>query len=243
MTRAIPTWMILVLALLPLAARAQEAETLTDAPAQAQIQTELRLERRLLSLDLVTFNEIRERERRARERVNGILDVLDETMAGDSLSLGGLETLHDELSTAREAARTAEGKLDSHLERLQERLRRIGLLEAEVAGGGARRLDPVSGRWRVTILPQNRTAIFDLRLNGTVVSGTYEVSGSTPGSFRGTYSGARLRLERIDSEGGFDSVWEAIVGENTLSGAWQSNQLVTGQPTRGDWTAVRESEP
>ena len=243
MTRANALWMILVLALLPLAARAQEASTLPDASGQSQLQTELRLERRLLSLDLVTFNEIRERERRARERVNGVLDVLDETMAGDSLSLGGLETLHDELSTAREAARTAEGRLDAHLERLQERLRRIGLLEAESAGGGVRQLDPVSGRWRVTILPQSLTAIFDLRLNGTVVSGTYQVAGSTPGSFRGTYSGARLRLERIDSEGGFDSVWEGIVGENTISGAWQSNQLVTGQPTRGDWTAVRESEP
>lgn len=242
MTRATASWLLLLLCL-PLAAWAQDAATLADAPAQSQIQTELRLERRLLSLDLVTFNEIRERERRARERVSGILDVLDETMGGDSLSLGGLETLHDELSTAREAARTAEGKLDAHLERLQERLRRIGLLEAEAAGGGARALDPVSGRWRVTILPQNLTAVFDLRLSGAVVSGTYQVAGSTPGSFRGTYSGARLRLERVDTLGGFDSVWEGIVGENTISGAWQSNQLVTGQPTRGDWTAVRESEP
>lgn len=245
MTRATALSMVLVLlVLLPLAAQAQETETLlTDTAAQSQIQTELRLERRLLSLDLVTFNEIRERERRARERVNAVLEVLDETMAGDSLSLGGLETLHDELSTAREAARTAEGKLDAHLERLQERLRRIGLLEADAAGGGVRALDPISGRWRVTILPQNLTAVFDLRLNGTVVSGSYQVAGSTPGSFRGTYSGARLRLERVDSAGGFDSVWEGIVGENTITGAWQSNQLVTGQPTRGDWTAVRESEP
>lgn len=245
MTRVAASWMTLVL-LLPLAVWAQDASSLPDSTVQAQIQTELRLERRLLSLDLVTFNEIRERERRARERVNAVLEVLDETMAGDSLSLGGLETLHDQLATAREAARTAEGKLDAHLERLQERMRRIGLLEADAAGGGVggvRRLDPISGRWRITILPQNRTAIFNLRLNGTVVTGTYEVAGSTPGSFRGTYSGARLRLERIDSEGGFDSVWEGIVGENTITGAWQSNQLVTGQPTRGDWTAVRESEP
>ena len=93
--------------------------------------------------------------------MNAVLETLDETMAGDSLSLGGLELLHDELSAAREAARTAEAKLNSHLERLQERLRRIGLLEAEEAGGGARRLDPITGRWRVTILPQNRPAVFD----------------------------------------------------------------------------------
>lgn len=242
MNRATVSWILLLL-LLPPAAWAQDPATLTDGPAQDQIQTELRMERRLLSLDLVTFNEIRERERRARERVTAVLDTLDETMAGDSLSLGGLETLHDELSAAREAARTAEGKLDNHLERLQERLRRIGLLEADAAGGGARRLDPVTGRWRVTILPQNRTAVFDLRMNGTVVSGSYEVEGSTPGSFRGTYSGGRLRLERIDTQGGFDSVWEGIVGEDRISGAWQSNELVTGQPTRGDWTAVREVEP
>ena len=69
MTRATTLRMLLVLALLPLAAWAQEAATLSDAPAQPQLQTELRLERRLLSLDLVTFNEIRERERRAREQI------------------------------------------------------------------------------------------------------------------------------------------------------------------------------
>ncbi len=242
MSRATLSWIFLLLALLPLAAWAQD-DAAAPADGRAQIQIELRLERRLLSLDLVTFNEIRERERRARERVNAVLETLDETMAGDSLSLGGLELLHDELSAAREAARTAEAKLNSHLERLQERLRRIGLLEAEEAGGGARRLDPVTGRWRVTILPQNRPAVFDLRLNGTVVSGTYQVEGSTPGSFRGTYSGGNLRLERIDSQGGLDSVWEGIVGADQISGFWQSNELVTGQPTRGNWTAVREGNP
>lgn len=245
MSRATLSWILLLLALLPLAAWAQDdAATLTDG--RAQIQIELRLERRLLSLDLVTLNEIRERERRARERVNVVLETLDETMAGDSLSLGGLELLHDELSAAREAARTAEAKLDSHLERLQERLRRIGLLEAEAAGGaggGARHLDPITGRWRVVILPQNIAAVFDLRLNGAVVSGTYQVEGSTPGNFRGTYSGGHLRLERIDSQGGLDSVWEGIVGADQISGFWQSNELVTGQPTRGNWTAAREGNP
>lgn len=236
-------WM-LALVLLPLGAGAQTSENLNETPVQVRASAELRLERQLLSLDLLNYNEVRERERRAMLQLTTVLGRMDEAMAGDSLTLGDLETLHNELSVAREAVRTAEGRLEAQLERLQERMRRIGLLEAEAAGsGGVRQLDPVTGRWRLTILPQNATATFDLRLSGTVVSGTYQVDGGTGGSLRGTYSAGNLRLERVDAQGGFDSVWVGVVGENRISGTWQSNELVTGQPTRGDWTALRESGP
>ena len=40
---------------------------------------------------------------------------------------------------------------------------------------------------------------------------------------------------------GFDSVWVGTVGNGRIDGTWTTNELVTGQPTRGSWTAVRES--
>ncbi|HEX4965232.1 MAG TPA: hypothetical protein VF173_30765 [Thermoanaerobaculia bacterium] len=215
--------------------------TAAFAQTQGPVQTELRVERKLLSLDLVTYNEAREQHRRARQRLEEVLARLDTALGGDSVALGTLEGLQTELDTARAVARVAEERVASQLQNLQERLRRIGLLESE--GATVRLPDAVTGRWLVTISPQNLSAVFALKLNGTVVSGTYQVGGSTGGSFRGTFSAGRLRLERIDANGGFDSIWEGTVADGRIAGTWTSNELVTGGPNRGDWTAVRESEP
>src|SRR5262245_32229941 len=224
---------------LPATAAAQDPRTLGEGSASSALQTELRLEQRLLALDLVSYREARERDQRARQAVDEVLARVDEALAGDAVTLGTLEDLRNDLDAARAVARITEQRLGGELEKIQERLRRIGLLEGET-GAPARAADAISGRWRVTVLPQNATATFDLRLNGTVVTGSYQVAGGSPGSFRGTYTNSRLRLERIDARGGFDSVWEGTAGGGRMAGTWMSNELVTGQPTRGEWTAVRE---
>jgi len=234
-----------LLALLPLAAGAQEPDSGAAPPSGGAsppaVQTELRVERQLLSLDLVGYNEAREREKRARQRSADVLGRLDQALASDAVSLGALESLQDELAAAREATRTAEDRLNAQLEKIQDRLRRIALLDGGSGPATAARADALSGRWRVTIQPQGFTAVYDLRLNGTVVGGSYQVTGGTSGSFRGSLVNGNLRLERIDSRGGFDSVWEGTVGGGRIDGTWTTNELVTGQPTRGAWTAVRES--
>ena len=149
------------------------------------------------------------------------------------------ESLQDELALARGAAHAAEEKLNAQLDKLQERLRRIALLEGDT-GAPVRAADPLTGRWRAAILPQNATATFEFRLDGTVVRGTYSIDGGSAGSFRGTLASGNLRLERIDAQGGTDSVWTGTVANGRITGTWMSNELVTGQPNRGDWTAVRE---
>jgi hypothetical protein len=229
--------------LLPLAAGAQDEPTPTGGggASPSTVQTVLRVERQLLALDLVGYREAREREQRARQRMSDVLARLDQALASDAVSLGTLESLRDEMAAAREAAHTAEGRLDGQLEKIQERMRRIALLDGGTGAPAAARADALTGRWRVTIQPQGSTAVYDLRLNGTVVGGSYQVDGGTAGSFRGSLVNGALRMERIDSRGGFDSVWEGTVGNGRIDGTWTTNELVTGQPTRGSWTAVRES--
>ncbi|HEY3568832.1 MAG TPA: hypothetical protein VGP73_12930 [Thermoanaerobaculia bacterium] len=239
MRRPTAALILLLALLLPLAAAAQD-ETAAPAPPAAN-QVELRLEQRLLSLDLLAYNQTRDQERAASQRVAGILGRLDQALASDSVSLGALESLQDELALARGAAHAAEDKLNDRLGKLQERLRRIALLEGDT-GAPARAADPLTGRWRVAISPQNATATFELHLDGTVVSGLYSIDGGTAGSFRGTLSNGNLRLERIDAQGGIDSVWTGTLANGRIAGTWMSNELVTGQPNRGDWTAVREGQ-
>jgi hypothetical protein len=244
MIRTIAGWTLLFLLLLPLAAGAQATAAPTAqgagaAAAPSSTPAELRLEQRMLSLDLVAYKETRQREGLARQRVTEVLGRLDQALAADAVSLGAIESLQDELATARAAAHAAEDKLNGQLERLGERLRRIALMSS--GDGTPARADALTGRWRVTILPQNLTATFDLRLDGTLVTGSYQVNGSTAGSFRGNLASGNLRMQRLDARGGFDSTWEGVVANGTITGIWTGNELVTGQPNRGQWTAVRES--
>ncbi len=243
---ATPAVILLLALLLPLAAAAaqDEPEAAAAPPAgtaPAANQVELRLEQRLLSLDLLAYNQARDRERAASQRVTDVLGRLDQALASDAVSLGTLESLQDELSVERGAAHAAEDKLNTQLEKLQERLRRIALLEGDT-GAPTQAADPLTGRWRVSIAPQNATGTFDFRLDGTVVRGTYSIDGGTSGSFRGTLASGNLRLERIDAQGGIDSVWTGTLANGQITGTWMSNELVTGQANRGDWTAVREGQ-
>ena len=80
-------------------------------------------------------------------------------------------------------------------------MRRISFLEGEVGGGRPARNDSIAGRWRVLILPQKATGVYELRVDGTVVSGTYEVGGAKS-SLRGFFVDRNLRLERIEAKGG-----------------------------------------
>lgn len=203
-----------------------------------QVETELKLERRLLTLDLVAYKEARAREQRARDQLAAVVARLDQSLAGDSLALGVLEGLRDELTATREGVRIAGERVDEEVRRLQERLRRIGFLEGELGTREAAR-DPISGRWRVRIEPPETVGTFELRLAGTVVTGTYQLNGGTSGSLKGTFISGKLRLERLDSSRGFDSVFEGTLAGNALSGTWTANELATGQPTRGQWTASR----
>ena len=236
MSRTTPGLALLLALFLPLAATPQD-EPAGTAPAANQV--ELRLEQRLLSLDLLAYNQTRDRERLASQHVAEVLGRLDQALASDAVSLGSLESLQDELAAARGTAHAAEDKLNLQIDKLQERLRRIALLEGDT-GAPARAADALTGRWRVAILPMNATATFDFRLDGTVVSGTYKIDGGTSGSFRGTFAAGNLRLLRIDAQGGTDGVWLGTVANGHITGTWTANELASGQPAQGDWTAVRE---
>lgn len=213
-----------------------------ESPARTQIETDLRLERRLLTLDLTAYRQARERERSARGVVDEVSGRLDQALAGNAVALGTLESLHDELSIARAAAQTASERVDYQLLRLQDRLRQIGFLESELGGPQSVRGDPVTGRWRVRVAPPDRPGVFSLRLDGAVVTGSYQMEGGASGSLRGSLSGNILRMERIDSTRGFDATFTGTVVNGRISGIWTANELASGEAAQGAWTAVRESE-
>jgi hypothetical protein len=246
MNRRPAAWLLVCLLLTLLAAAfatgqtpAQETATTRNA-ASAQIETDLRLERKLLSLDLAAYREARALEVRTRDQLTAVTGRLDQVLAASSVALGTLEGVHMELSSARAASQIAADRVEWQIQRLEDRLRRIGFLEGE-AGRPGTPTDPVSGTWQVTVRPQNQTGTWVLTLNGTLVSGSYRMNGGAAGSFRGTYADNRLRLERVDATRGFDSVYLGSVDPATgrMGGSWTAQDLASGQPAQGDWSAVR----
>lgn len=240
--RALPIALILSYASLagPGTTAGAAQERPAASPDQREIQVQLRLERKLLALDLASYREARDRERRIRAQVEESSTRMDTALQGESLTLGSLEALHDDLVATQAAVTIAFDRVEEQLRRLEDRMRRISFLEGEI-GLRSVQSDPVTGRWDIRILPQDAPAVFDLRLDGTVVSGEYEIAGILTGSFRGTYSGGRVRLERIDSRGGFDAIFEGTLdpGTGRVRGSWSANELASGQPARGDWSGAR----
>ena len=245
MIRRPAVWLLACLALTFLAVALAPAQTPQDTAATrnaaaVQIETDLRLERKLLALDLAAYREARALEVRTRDQLNTVTGRLDQALAASTVALGTLEGVHMELSSARAASQIAADRVEWQIQRLEDRLRRIGFLEGE-AGRPGTPTDPVSGTWQVTVRPQNQTGTWELTLNGTLVSGSYRMNGGAAGSFRGTYADNRLRLERVDATRGFDSVFLGSVDPATgrLSGSWTAQDLASGQPAQGDWSAVR----
>lgn len=222
------------------ALRAQEtAPPPVSSAASAQLQTELRLERKILALDLVSYREARAKEQTARDRVSASMQRLDQALAGDSLALGTLEALFDELSAARANASAAADQMDWQVRLLQERMRRISFLEGEISGRGLRETT-LAGRWLLLISPTSQAGTFALQLSGTAVSGTYTIDGSS-GSVRGDLSGNRVQLELLDAAGEVAYTYTGAfdLASQRMAGTWLATELAAGRPAQGAWSATR----
>ena len=100
----------------------------------------------------------------------------------------------------------------------------------------------LNGRWTLTVLPGLTGTAF-LVQQGTLISGTYELSGGWTGSLRGTLVANKIRLERIDSQLGFAAIFygELNLGADpdVIQGRWEATQLAAGMASAGGWRAER----
>jgi hypothetical protein len=103
---------------------------------------------------------------------------------------------------------------------------------------------PLTGTWSLMVEPGQEGMAY-LQQQGTLVTGTYSLSGGFSGSFRGTLVAGKVRLERIDSQIGFAAIFYGrLAGSGDgarLQGNWEATQLASGLPSAGSWTARRVS--
>ena len=187
--------------------------------------------------------ELREVWTRLEQQSGGLLQAQREGETVDSLRLRDADLR--EIEAQMRAALSRSQQLRRSMLENREMLAAIGIevdrLSAVVGAAEA----PLNGTWRLVVEP-GQDGFAYLQQQGTLVSGTYALSGGFTGSFRGTFVSGKVRLERIDSQIGFAAIFYGRLvgrGENLrLQGNWEATQLASGLPSRGSWTATRVSD-
>jgi hypothetical protein len=220
-----------------LASRGLSADAATDAG-----RAELARERRMLAADTARLADV------SRKLENALSDLAAATRAaadGAARADGPDELLRreDALSTAEQEVRSLLDRRRILAERVVDRRRRVAMLDGDLAAkkpGG----DLLTGRWIVLVDPGEQRGNFRLTLQGTIVSGEYTLEGGYTGSLRGTLVNDRLRLERVDSQLGFNAIFYGRLSPDAreIAGTWEATTFGTGQSGSGSWRAVRDEE-
>jgi hypothetical protein len=229
-----------VAVLLPVWAAAQGQD-----PVLAVFRAQAEVEKRLLAADLATLANVQDQLRNASDRLLRLGDDLLRaqrdgedfgSFTARSTDLRHAEAELTSLIGSSQQLRATIGARRGYLEQVQAEIRRM---EGAMQASG----DELSGRWLVTIEPGSLKGTFDLRLDGTLVTGVYQLSGGWRGSLRGTLIGGDIHLERIDAQQGFVAVYSGRLAgsgsEKRLEGTWEATNLAAGMPGSGTWIARR----
>jgi hypothetical protein len=212
-------------------------------------RAEAEIEKKLLANDLTNLATVQEQLRAASDRLLRLGDdLLRAQRDGEDLgsfTARSIDLRHAEAEVASlvggaQQLRATIGARRAYLEQVQSEIRRME--EASQANQ-----DELSGRWQVTIEPGAMKGTFDLRLDGTLVTGVYQLAGGWRGSLRGTLIGGDIHLERIDAQQGFVAVYTGRLvqsgNEKRLEGTWEATNLAAGMPASGTWVGRREPKP
>lgn len=223
------------------------AVALARDPVLDLFKAQVELEKRLLAIDLSGLERMQEAMQAAMDRLaRNSEDLLRAEKEGEdsggfnarSVDLRRAESEVADLISASQQLRATMASRRGTLELLQAEVKRME--EADKSAP-----DEVSGRWSVAIEPGAMKGSMDLRLDGTLISGVYQLAGGWKGSFRGTYVGGAIRLERIDTQMGFVAVYSGRLlmrgDEKRIEGTWEATNLAAGTPTAGTWVAKREA--
>lgn len=223
-----------------------------DPTLEAFVRLETTVADLLVDADLGEYDRLRNEALDAARVKSTVESRLDEAIAtlAESPSFAAVaevERLEADAVLARERFASADSRLEEVRRRIVLQLRRtlaLRLAMAELTGIEStepRPGDPVTGAWLVTIVPSGATGRFDLELDGTLVTGTYRLDSGDHGSLRGTYVAERLKLERIDSQAGFDMIFEVMLepGADRIAGSWRATLLSSSGAAGGAWSASR----
>lgn len=203
----------------------------------------LDVEKRSLAEDLDELERVSSRLTRSESVANSARARFVQVVREGGAERGSIESAEDAIVDAEARVRAEQDRTRILAGRIAERTRRIASLREEITRrkAGPRVLDPLTGRWDVQINPGPRRGVFRLVLDGTLLSGDYTLDGGFRGSFRGTFVGDKVTLQRIDSTQGFDATFygRLIPAQRKIAGSWEATLLAPASgPTAGTWVGT-----
>lgn len=215
--------------------------SLSAASTSRVFELTFTLEARLLDAGLERYTVARQREDEARVELQQLGETMDGALANREVSLDRLRNLDEELASAREAAMARSKESAQLRRRIFAQMERLEELGRQIQRQRDRTLvvtEDLDGFWLIEITDHG-SGLLELRLDGTLVSGTYRLDNGAQGSVRGTYTNHRLMLDRIDTLHGFESTLEGEhdTESGELRGTWQAQEISDGRSAYGDWAA------
>ena len=184
---------LLVFALaLPVTASAQVADGLLEQARIREIILAGQIE------EMVEMRaDLREAWTRLEQQTGGLMQAQREGETVDSLRLRDeeLRLVESQLLAGVLKAQELRRSLIENRTMLAAIATEVQRLAADVGTAEA----PLTGTWRLIVEPGQEGMAY-LRQQGTLVTGTYALSGDFSGSFRGTLVAGKVRLERIERE-------------------------------------------
>ncbi len=224
----------------------------TSAGAQstsAILEGALELESRLLDRDLERYGATRRAGSEGLERLRTLVRDLDRAFSDPAADVEVLRRREVELAVARQSTQALLEESATQRRTIYARMERITELEADLSAARDRETEEqgvLDGTWRVTLDEVGITGVFDLEVDGALVTGRYLLSTGARGSLRGTLGGNRLELQRIDAGQGFDAVLRAELESDAdglvLSGSWEMLEVGGGAPAAGRWQGRKIAE-
>lgn len=237
-------YVVLVLAASAAAARADGRD-----PVLESFRLQLEMEKRLLASDAASLERVQEQLREATERMvrlgDDLLRAQKDGEESASLIARAADVRKSEVEVVDLVAQAQQ--LRATMASRRDLIEQVAMEIRRMEEGAAGAQDELSGRWAVSIEPGALKGTFDLRLDGSVVTGVYQLSGGWRGSLRGTLIGGNVRLERIDAQLGFVATYSGrLVTRGTdkrIEGTWEATNLAGGMPVSGTWVGQREAKP
>ena len=226
---------------------AMVAPSLGEGQVADSLREQIRVRELVLEGQLEDLNQARQQLRELwshlEQQTGNMMRAQREGETVDSLKLrdNDLRRIEsDLLATVFKAQQARQTMLDNRT-MLAALVTEVERLSADVGAAEA----PLTGTWELVVEPgQNGLAY--LQQQGTLVTGTYSLSGGFSGSFRGTLVARKVRLERIDSQIGFAAIFYGrLVGRGRnlrLEGNWEATQLASGLASAGNWTGTKVRE-
>mgnify|MGYP003588889326 CR=1 FL=1 len=205
----------------------------------------LDLERKARAEDVVEVDRLTASAARADAAASSARLRLVDVLRGGEGDAAALREEEEQVLEAEAKAEAARAARRAAVARLVDRVRRIGLLQEEIArrrSASRKPSDPITGRWQTFIDPGSRKGVYRLVLDGTLLSGDYVLDGGFRGSLRGTFVGERVSIQRIDSERGFDANFYGRVQPQAkrITGTWEATTLAPAVgPVAGTWSATQ----